>query len=81
MTGPTSESIGGASGRQPATDVLRLAAKRLRTRAEGLDAIAAALKRCTPPSTEDGSESPYPHIGVGSSAEIAIWELACSLLR
>lgn len=75
-----SESIGGGSGRQSANHALRDTAAFLRKRAEGLEAIADALERCTPSGTEDGREG-HPHIGVGSDAEIALWSLAFDLRR
>ncbi len=80
-TGATSESMSGmsgASGRQKASDALREAAKRLHRRASGLEDIAVALDRCVPTSLEDGSEG-HPHIGVGSAAEVALWDLAGSI--
>lgn len=72
----TTESIGG--GRQKASDALRDAANRLRHRAERLDSIARALDNCVPASTSEGREG-HPHIGVGSSAEIGLWEWAVSI--
>ena len=71
------QSTEGIGARQSARDTLRDAAKRLRHRADGLDSIADALERCVPVAT-DGREG-HPHIGVGSSAEIALWELAISI--
>lgn len=61
--------------RQPASHALRDAAERLRSRASDLEAIADALERCTPEAGFNESDGP-PFIGVGSSAEIALWRIA-----
>jgi len=75
---PQSESIGGGS-RQPASLALRDAAERLRRRADGLESIATALEQCVPKGRAGITEDSWPHIGVGSGAEVALWEWACSI--
>jgi hypothetical protein len=74
-----SESIGHGEGRMKATDVLREKAKRLQAKAAGLLQLANTLdeisRNAIGPDGEDGG----PHVGVGSPAEVALWEMACDL--
>ncbi len=83
-----SEAIGGmknatptqgksSGSRQKASDAFRTSAQLLRLRADDLDQIADALDRCVPRGT-DGSDS-HEYIGVGSSAEQALWQLALNI--
>jgi hypothetical protein len=64
--------------RMKATDAMRAKAKLLereaadwRSLADSLDAI----EKHAASQSVDGNESPVPHIGVGSAAELLLWRL------
>ena len=80
--GVQAESIGGGSGRHKASDALRESARRLHRKADGLEMLAEALDDQQPRGgVGDGSEAvgSGSYIGVGSGAEIALWEWAVSI--
>ena len=66
-------------GRMKATDVLRDRASMLMRRANGLKQLADQLDLIAESAaSKDGGED-GPHVGVGSQAEEALWEMACSI--
>lgn len=70
------------TGRMKATDVLRQNAKRLRDKACGLEQLANTIdeiEKASLVASLDGGESHIPYIGVGSAAEVALWEMACGI--